>query len=251
MAVLSATASAAVVFFDDFENGVNDATVDRTTGGYSQTADVNDAQSNGNTSGAFNNVLWVGATEGFGGGRRGLVDEVHGDFTDPVGEQAFAFRYTNSGLTTAFGVLGALQLGDTITVSFDVVRDGHNNADPYAAYLVTFDGASTRNNVTNYINNTSSILDRATGNATGTTYSTISFTYTVGDNVIDANGATGGTSTTFDNAVLGHDLAIRFDGATSTGIIDNVQIDIVPVPEPAAAMLGALGGLLLLRRRRC
>jgi hypothetical protein len=64
----------------------------------------------------------------------------------------------------------------------------------------------------------------------------------------------GGTSYTFSytadglETALGQDVAIRFIGATTSANLDNV---LVTVPEPSAALLvGGLGVLLLLRRRR-
>lgn len=228
--------NAAVVFTDDFE-----------------TPDVTAADSNGNTSGEINTSNWVRATNGFGATRQGTVDEAHGDFSDPVGEQAYAFRYTNSGITTAVGTVGSLATGQTITVTFDVVLDGHNSGTPYSAYLTTFSGGTRNTMNTGGFGGadvgTTSVLAGATGSYSGTTYNEISFSYTVGDAVIDSDGGTGGVNTTFDSAVLGHDIALRFVGATNTAIIDNVTVDVAVVPEPAAALLGSLGFLGLLRRR--
>lgn len=233
----SGLSSATVVFTDDFE-----------------TPDVTAAQSDGNTSGAINTSNWVKANQGFGAGRQGTVDEAHGDFTDPVGEQAYAFRYTNSGITTAVGTVGSLATGQTITVTFDVVLDGHNSGAPYSAYLTTFNGGTRNTMNTGGFGGadvgTTSVLASATGSYSGTTYSQISFSYIVGDAVLDSNGAAGGGGTVFDGAVLGHDIALRFVGATDTAIIDNVSIDISVVPEPSIALFGSLGLLALLRRRR-
>ena len=215
------SASAAVVFSDDFE-----------------TPDVTAAQSDGNTSGAIDTNKWQKNTQGFGAGRQGTVDEAHGDFTDPVGEQAYAFRYTNSGITTKDGLIGNLTSGYTYTISFDVVLDGHNTTTPYNAALVTFNGGlRDRMNGGGIGQETTSILSTASGNATvDGLYTTIMFSYT--------SDGTEGT--------LGHDVALRFQGATSSAIIDNVSIDVDTgeIPEPSTALFGGLGALLLLRRRR-
>ncbi|MBT8044810.1 MAG: hypothetical protein KJO79_07655, partial [Verrucomicrobiae bacterium] len=48
--------------------------------------------------------------------------------------------------------------------------------------------------------------------------------------------------------VIGDDLAVRVFGSTSHAIIDNLEVDYVP--EPSAALLGGIGALMLLRRRR-
>jgi len=194
-----------VVFFDNFEAGGNPSTLPATAGSYSNTPDVSSAQSTGDTSGASNTALWVRATQGFGASRCGLVDESAGAFTDPVGEQAFAFRYTNSGLTTAQGVIGALTAGVTYTVTFDVVAD--TAATPYSMVLVTFNGAA-RNDVRSNTGATSTLATKS-GNATGDgNYTTVNLSYT-------SDGS---------EATLGHDVALRFYGATTSATIDNVQV---------------------------
>jgi hypothetical protein len=161
-----------VVFFDNFEAGANPSALPATAGSYSNTPDVSAAQSTGNTSGAANTALWVRANQGFGATRCGLVDESAGAFADPAGEQAFAFRYTNSGLTTAFGVIGSLTAGTTYTVSFDVVAD--TAATPYNMQFVTFNGAGTRNDIRSD-SFVSKVLASRSGNAPGDgSYQTVS-----------------------------------------------------------------------------
>lgn len=220
MSLIAASANAAIVFTDDFES-----------------PDVTAAQSDGNTSGAVTTSKWVRATNGFGAGRDGTVDEAHGDFTDPVGEQAYAFRYTNSGITTTFESIGALVAGSTYTVTFDAVLDGHNAGAPFLAALVTFDGAGTRTSINGSVaDNTSKVLDTLSGSYAGTTYQQFSFSFTA-DAILDA-------------AVLGHDVALRIDGATNSAIIDNISVDVVPIPEPSSTALFGLGGLALILRRR-
>jgi len=202
---ITSSANAAIVFSDDFE-----------------TPDVTAAQSDGNTSGAIDATKWVKANFGFGSGSQGTADEAHGDFTEVgAGEQAYAFRYTNSGITTTFGSIGALSLGTTYTINFDAVLDGHSpgtTGTPYDMGLVTFDGAGTRTSQTSFSNNTSSVLATAAGDATTDgLYTPVSFTFTA-----DAK---------TDYAVLFQDLALRFKGATTSAIIDNVQVssaDVAP-----------------------
>lgn len=253
LAALSAvSANAAVVFADNFEAGANP---------YGGTTQDVASYTLANTSGQANTALWVRATSGFGASRNGLIDESENggaNFTDPVGSQAYGFRYTNSGVTTAFGKVGTLAVGQTITVTFDVVTDGYNGGTAYEAALVLFNGAGTRNSVEALTNGTVGVLARTAATGTGvgggvtvsSTYQQVQFSYTVGNAVYDNDGAGGGTATTWLNSLLGYDIALRFKGATSYANIDNVSVAITAVPEPRAALLGGLGLLILLRRRR-
>ena len=210
-------AHGAIVFSDDFES-----------------PDVTGAQSDGNTSGAIDTAKWVRANQGFGSGRQGTVDESHGDFTDPVGEQGYAFRYTNSGITSKDGVIGVLTAGTTYTVSFDVVLDGHNNTTPYNVLLVTFNGGARNDTRGSGTTGTTSLLASTSGNATGDgNYTTVTFDYTADGTEVS----------------IGHDVAVRFRGATSSAIIDNVSVDVL-IPEPGSLALLGLGGLLVGYRRR-
>lgn len=228
----------AVVFTDDFESPVANTTYTLT-----------------NTSGAANTTKWVRSTTGFNASRNGIVreDRVGETFVDPVGNQAYGFRYSsNTGVTTSFGSIATLAAGQTYTVSFDVMQDNYSgqNYGNYAAYLVLFDGASTRNATQNFINNTVGILDRATGVATSN-WTNISFVWTVGDIIVDNNGAAAGTSSAWNNSLIGHDVALRFAGQGNGAVIDNVSIDLYtpPIPEPKSMMIIGISGLLLLLRR--
>lgn len=248
VAFIAGAANAAVVFSDDFES-----------------PDVTAAQSDGNTSGAIDTSKWVKAAEGFGSGRQGTVDEAHGDFTDPVGEQAYAFRYTNSGITTVVGAIigtddyGDLAAGTVISVAFDVVIDGHNDTTPYAAALVTFDDATARTDMNggnfSLADGPNAVLATVSGNAVALgdpgylDYQSVSFSFTIGDSIVS------GSPSAAD------DIALRIYGATSSAIIDNVIVDVssneepppaVPVPAPAAmglVGLGLIAGRKTLKRR--
>ena len=236
LAFSSIVSFGAVVFLDDFEAGTNIFSSNQTTGGYTNTNDVTAAQSDQNTSGGYNQNIWIKASNGFGSNRQGLVDEAHGDFTDPVGEQAYAFRYTNSGFTTVAGLLANATMGDQYTITFDVVVDGHNGGNVYNTGLVTFASGGSRNSIHGLGDGATKILASTSGTYTGTTYQSVSFSYTIGDND--------------DSAVIGQDVALRFDGSTNAAIIDNVKVDYVAIPEPSVTLLGALGALFLLKRKR-
>ena len=251
--VLTGTnANAAIVFRDNFEPGVNSNAT--SLQGAGTTADVS-TYTLANTSRSANTTLWVRATEGFGASQNGLIDESENsgnNFTDPTGTQAYGFRYTNSGLTSAHNTIGSLTAGTIISVSFDVCVDGFNAGNAYEVGLVLFDGASTRN-VQNggFELNTAAVLKKASGTTSATNpWQTINFSYTVGDPLVDNNGAGSGASTAWLPSLLGLDIAFRIKGATTYANIDNVLIDISPIPEPTTALAGLLLGLGLLRRRR-
>ena len=232
--LVCASVNAAVVFSDDFESPV-----------------ASTSYTVANTSGQINTTKWVRASSGFAATRNGIVSDIRtGEtFTDPTGAQAWAGRYTsNTGLTSAFQQIGTLAVGQTITISFDSIIDSFNSGSAIAATLVLFNGAGTRNAVENPINNTFAVLAQFTGSATGS-YVTYSFSYTVGANVIDNNGATAGVSTVWNDNMLGRDIAIRF-AHRNGALVDNVSVDISAIPEARAALLGGLGMLVLLRRRR-
>jgi len=190
-----------------------------------------------------NTVLWVRATNGYGSTKNGLVDEMENsgaNFTDPTGTQAYAFRYTNSGVTTASNKVGRLVAGGIYKVTFDVVMDGFNSQTFYAGYLLLFDEGATRIDCTGYNKNTAAVLAVATGHAPADgSYVTVSFTYTVGDEVVDNDGVGAGTGTTWSDTLLGKDLAIRFTqgGSGAHAIIDNVVIKDMTVPPPAAGTM--------------
>ncbi len=183
-----------LVFSEDFESPDVDANA-----GDGQTSKT--LPDNGN---------WVGASQGFNATHRGITDKAGGDFAaqDP-NMQAFAFRYTNSGLTTAEGVIGALAAGITYTVSADVVQDGGgSDGTAYSIQLIAFPAGVARNDCRDAPAG-STVLATKTGNAPGDgSWLTVDFDYT----------AEAGS------AGIGNDVGIRFIGATSSAIIDNVEV---------------------------
>jgi hypothetical protein len=163
------------------------------------------------------------SNNGFGSDRAGV---------NLVGtNNVYSFRYTNSGLTSTFETIGNLTAGVTYTLSFDISLDD-DSTDGLGWGFVTFDGTETsRTNTSGGMSNlTTSVLAEGTVDTIGGTSYTFSYT---------ADGL---------ETALGQDVAIRFIGATTSANLDNV---LVTVPEPSAALLvGGLGVLLLLRRRR-
>lgn len=215
-----------VMFADNFEPGPNS---------YGGTSDDVSSYNLNNTSQKANGVLWQRANDGFGAERNGMVDETENagaNFTDPTGEQAYAFRYTNSGLTSKEGMIGSLTAGTTIVVEFDVVTDGHYGGTAYDASLVLFDPGALRNQVQDTTKGTAAVLATAIGNASGANYETITFSYTVGAPVVDNNGELAGSNTAYLESLLDKDIALRFNGATSSANIDNVVVSINGAGSP-------------------
>ncbi|MEM7394045.1 MAG: Ig-like domain-containing protein, partial [Verrucomicrobiota bacterium] len=201
--------------------------------GFESPASVDAADSSGNTAGILpNNGKWVGATSGFGANRRGIIDKSSGHFDDAdPNQQAFAFRYTNSGLTSGQGVVANLTAGTTYTISFDVVQDlGRNNGTPYTAEFVAFtagEGNAARADVRGG-SKPGTILTGVSGNALDaapafSALQTVSFNFTPMSPAHDA--------------LLGQDLGLRFIGSTTSANIDNVLITSVSTPDTTTPMV--------------
>lgn len=225
------SANAVLVFSDNFELPNVGTTGYTTTNGVPGTSAQRDT------------TKWVGANQGFGATANGIIDEGTGWFSDPNGEQAYAFRYTNSGVTSAEGAIGALMAG-TYNLTFDVVRDAIPGdptvATPYSVQLIAFNSGVARNDVRSTPAGATVLASRSGNALTDFSWSTVSLQL----NVLPGN------------LNIGRDLAIRFIGATSSAIIDDVALDgpsaAIIVPEPATASLAlmGLGGLMLRRRLR-
>jgi methionine-rich copper-binding protein CopC len=141
---VTGVSSVGLVFLDDFEVSSGSPNVDA-------------AGSLGFTS-MQSSSKWVRAAVAFGSNNHGIVDESSGQFTDPGGEQAYAFRYTNSGITTAQGQIGTLTPAKSYRVTFNVVGDGSSGGGPYNVGLVTFAPGASRTDVENMGDGTSRVL---------------------------------------------------------------------------------------------
>lgn len=163
---------------------------------------------------------WVRAAQGFNSSFHGLIDQdvdgVGGLAFTPPSTQGYAFRYTNSGLTTAAGVIGNLALGATYTVSAEVVKDVVGAGLPYTMQLLAVAPGAARDDCREAPIG-STILATASGNA-------------------PADGSVQAISINFipnpvtHAAYFGYDLAVRFIGASSSANIDNVQVSSVEPP---------------------
>lgn len=94
------------------------------------------------------------------------------------------------------------------------------------------------------------VMDGDSNNATSTAHYWIN--PDISSQPTNAAAANGPGGTNF--RAFGFDK-IRLGSFGSQGVIDEIRIgttfgDVAPIPEPSAALLGALGGLILLRRRR-
>jgi len=168
---------------------------------------------------------WVRNSAGFRGTYHGLVDDRSGMFTDPTGDQGYAFRRDSSGLTTAPGLIGSLTAGKVYTVTFNVAVDQspYQGGTGYLVGLVTFEDGAAREDAIRIENGTSMVLASTSGTHEGADYLRVKFTY-ISDGVADA-------------AVLGQDIAVRFDGrgVNGAGIIDNVAVSVTDATPPSGA----------------
>ena len=155
------------------------------------------------------NGNWVGSNTGFGSNKRGLTDKAGGDFNaiDP-NDQGIAFRYTNSGLITNEGVIGALTDGVTYRVTFDAVRDDGLNAGTYYNIQLVVLGINDKRGDMSH----GAVIASATGNAPNDgSFTTVTFE-------LSADSATYAT-------YIGSDLSLRLVGSTTSAIIDNVKLE--------------------------
>lgn len=178
-----------------------------------ESPDVTAAQSGSQTSRVIP-AGWIGANKGYRSNYRGIIDEAFGDFIDPVGEQAFAFRYTNSGLATDTGTVGALVADKSYDLSFDVVQDRQYDGTAYRVELVVFEAGDQRSEMRG--NRPGTVLASISGDATDDgEYTNVTLSF-IADSVTHADS-------------IGKDFAVRIIGGTRTAIIDHV---IVILSEP-------------------
>ena len=239
LAAVAGSASAQVVFADDF-----------------QSPDVTGNVAN--TSKQRDNSLWGEGGSGYGADRHGVVDEDSGAFlgqTTPGvndGEQAYGFRYTSGpGIFSAAGATSTtISDGLEITLTFDAVEDlldngGAGSGIQYDAYIFAVDTGATGfsrtiggTGVTTLARLTDTVSAGVTAWTTG-----IELSYTVGAG---------------DSALFGQELAIGFKDswigsagtAPSSAMIDNVSLTAVPEPSSFALLAGCFGLAWIMVRRR-
>jgi autotransporter-associated beta strand protein len=161
---------------------------------------------------------WTGATQGFGATRRGLDNKDGGDFTAPDGnDQVYAFRYTNSGMTTDQGTIGVLEANTTYVIQFDVVWDLSQDSPTYTSntglsynvQFMSFSNSVARNDCRSTPSG-AIVFASTTGNAPNDgSFETVSFSF---------------RPTASEDGWLGEDLAIRLKGSTTSAGIDNIRV---------------------------
>jgi hypothetical protein len=170
---------------------------------------------------------WLPANQGFKSSQHGLNNKTSGDWVatnQPDNNQAYAFKYTNTGLCTAEGVIGKFN-SNTVTyrLTFDVGYDkcitpgDGNPSGAYRVYLCAFPDS----------------LDpilRQTFNSFGhfETWELLQLTGSVADdNLLHTISAEYTSDPILDASWFGNDLAVAIVGATSSGVVDNIKVEVV------------------------
>jgi hypothetical protein len=151
----------------------------------------------------------------------------HSGLHHSLRRQAYYLNYTNSGLTTAEGVIGTLTADVTYTVTFNAAVTANTASGNYRVELVAFAGRHPA--TTSTARCTGTVLATATGSVTTNNMSAAgSLTFT-------PDGA---------NAHLGKDVAIRLVKSTNSVLYDNIRLitghDLNP--NPASGEDFAVGG---------
>ena len=187
-AMIASGANAAVFFYDSFEEPVVEGYAEGTTP-----------------------ALWVRANQGYGSSRHGILNNAAAAYPTPYGNQSYAFRYTNSGITTAYGVIGALEAGTTYTISFEVGADQDLSKLPYTLQLMVFDNDTIARNDCRSTPTGAAVIETVSGSAPEDgSWANVTYEFTA-DAVDHA-------------AHIGKDFALRFKGASTTANIDYLKV---------------------------
>ncbi|PQJ27328.1 InlB B-repeat-containing protein, partial [Rubritalea profundi] len=166
------------------------------------------------------NGQWVISANGHGSNVLGLVNKDGNDFSAPdPNHQAFACRDSNTGITTAEGVIGSLEGGATYRITVDVVRDADggrvfNPDTPYTIEFVALDSGAALDDLRPSIGvtlasyNGDAPLDR--------TFETVSFEFAADP---DSHAAQ-----------IGKSLAVRLHGGSHSASYDNVIVEKISPP---------------------
>jgi hypothetical protein len=161
---------------------------------------------------------WIKATAGYGANQQGLVNKNGGAFAAPnPNKQGYAFRYTNSGLTTVQGVVGALESGRKYQVSFRAVKNGTSGGTFYRVQLVAVNSGAARTDVRTGASGITVLAETQGYAPTSGAWMSGSFSFTADPALVGAH--------------LGKDVAVRLIGATTGAIMDDVKVHTDKMPD--------------------
>lgn len=208
---------------------------------------------------------WV-SNQSFNGFRKYIWDESHtitgteagstpvgSTFSTPNGTQAFTISGYNAqvGMTTKEGTLGTYTGSGTITLDFLMGRPSAFTTGPSDVFIsiYAFNAATTTDA------DRDNQADQNPGGTAGTNWVLLGgrTQFSSTSSALEAKqfNLTLADPSTLPTDLTGWDLALRVGGGNfNYGIVDDLQLDITLIPEPSAAVLGGLGMLMLLRRRR-
>jgi hypothetical protein len=161
------------------------------------------------------------------GGFTNWYDGIATGWSGPAPAAGYAYNFNGSGFYANL---------EWATVSTGTIQ-------PLYQDIGTLDSTSNITLTFDYVNLVTSPLNVAI--YSGASFDTVlgTATYAAGDS--------GSKSITVNNVAGGTDIRIGFwQGTSGAAGLDNVAVSVAAVPEPSAALLGGLGMLCLLRRRR-
>lgn len=162
---------------------------------------------------------WVGANQGFGSNRHGLNNKTSGDWASSQenNQQTYSFKYTNSGLCTAAGVIGTIDINRvkyTVTMDFgyDKAISGGVASGFFKAWLVAIPPGFDRQDFRSGVPWDGIDLVTLTGTVAN-------------DNELHRYTGSYTTDPVTDAGKVGYDLAIACLGATASAVWDNVRLE--------------------------
>jgi hypothetical protein len=237
--------SAAIIYHETFATDVDSVGFAATYGGFTTTASSNNMSNVNVTSGVLN---WTGGGDGNYNIYRTMPSAW--DWSQPLTISA-DLGSLNSGGGQSYGVYLAASAGSSNGLTFSVFWPSATNGGAVAdANFGSRIGGNQ--NVNPDVTASSSILynfsltvrENATNSTQFDVLAKIDGTEQFGGWIVGNSKASYGINNANPFGVFG----IRADGLNTTNYVDNLTLSVIP--EPASALLGSLGLVLLLRRRR-
>jgi hypothetical protein len=250
-AIAAASSQGAVIFSQDFSTNNTVAT-------YVSSTTPNSGQFNAISSSGVGTVVSVTTgvlTFARTTGNTGSYSRTS-DFTTIPSAIIYKLDLTVSGNTAAQTTAAVFQVGS----AFGTANAAENIADTYARFGINFGATAGEFGIRDVTNSTSSALFAGTQTITwvmNNTGSSLNYFAPTSASTALANDKADlwvGTTKILNSVAVQTtsqtitDLKFAFTAGTGTIGIDNIQITVIP--EPSAALLGGLGMLALLRRRR-